>query len=308
MKFSKFLTEAGVAFNNILYPKFNNIVILAGGSASGKGFVLNNVLLISGKVYDIDDLKDLIIKDQDFNDAFFDYLENHYVSKGKKLDSRVSEILEKGLTPDELDLKNPLDTSILHFFTAYKDYDNKLKNNLFLQAAKTDRKPNVIFDVTMKNTDILDMIWKYVVLGGYDPLNVHLVWVINSVKKAIEQNSERSRVVSLGVLKDTHKGVSETMKQILKNFDTKLSSGEKVSDLIQGDVWIVPNLEGVDADIRKSGQGNFEITMLNKFQVKESGKPVIPFADLERKYFTKGSNLLAKINSYVPDDAKWDSE
>lgn len=305
MKFSEFLTEAGVAFNNILYPKFNNIVILAGGSASGKGFVLNNVLLISGKVYDIDDLKDLITKDQDFNDAFFGYLENHYVSKGKKLDSRVSEILEKGLTPDELDLKNPLDTSILHFFTAYKDYDNKLKNNLFLQAAKTDRKPNVIFDVTMKNTDILDMIWKYVVLGGYDPLNVHLVWVLNSVKKAIEQNSERDRVVSLGVLKDTHKGVSETMKQILKNFDTRLSSGEKVSDLIQGDVWIVPNLEGVDADIRKSGQGNFEITSLNKFQVKESGKPVIPFADLERKYFSKGSNVLAKINSYVPDEAKW---
>ena len=40
MRLSEYLTEDGVSFGGIVYPKFNNIVILAGGSGSGKGFVV----------------------------------------------------------------------------------------------------------------------------------------------------------------------------------------------------------------------------------------------------------------------------
>lgn len=305
MRFLEFLTEAGVSLNGVVYPKFNNIVILAGGSASGKGFVLDNVLLIDGKIFDIDNLKDLIIHDEDFNDSFFDFLENVYKPKNDKLDKRSKEILKQHLRPNDLDLKNPLDTSILHFFTAYKDYDNRLKKNFFIQASKTSRKPNVIFDVTMKNLDILGMIYKFMVLGDYNPLNVHLVWVLNSVQKALEQNNQRSRSVTDEIVLETHKGVSETMKTILKDFNTKLDCGVPVSDLIQGDIWIVPNLESLDSEILKSNQGNFVIEELNKFQVKESGNPPLSLSELERKYFSRGSNVLRKINQYVPNDAKW---
>lgn len=305
MRFLEFLTEAGVSLNGVVYPKFNNIVILAGGSASGKGFVLDNVLLIEGKIFDIDNLKDLIIRDEDFNDSFLDFLKNVYKPKNDKLDKRSKEILKQHLRPNELDLKNPLDTSILHFFTAYKDYDNRLKKNFFIQASKTSRKPNVIFDVTMKNTDILNMIYKFMVLGDYNPLNVHLVWVLNSVQKALEQNNQRSRSVTDEIVLETHKGVSETMKTILRDFNTKLDCGISVSDLIQGDIWIVPNLEGIDSDIVKSNQGNFVIEELNKFQVKESGNPPLSLSELEHKYFSRGSNVLGKINQYVPNDSKW---
>lgn len=297
MQFLEYITEAGVALNGVVYPKFNNIVILAGGSASGKGFVLNNSLLIDGKVFDIDNLKDLVINDSTFNDSFLDYLENHYTPKNSELDLRAQEILSKGLRPSELDLKNPLDTSILHFFTSFKDYDNRLKRNFFIQASKTPRKPNVIFDVTMRNLDILDVIYKFMVLGGYEPENVHLVWVLNSVQKALEQNRKRKRSVTDEIVLSTHRGVSETMKNILRDFNTKLKSGVSVSELIDGDVWIVPNLEGVDSSVIKSSQDNSVITSLSKFQVKESKKPLKSLSEMEK--------LLDKINSYVPLDSKW---
>lgn len=302
MRLLEYLTEAEIALGGRTYPKFNNIVILAGGSASGKGFVIDNALSIQGKVFDIDDLKGLVARNSKFDDAFRAYLKNNYTPKNKDLDARVSEILRRNLAPSDLNLKDPVDTSVLHFFTAFKDYDNKLKDNLFLSAAHTLRKPNVIFDVTMRNTDILNIIHKYVTVGGYSPKNVHLVWVLNTVEKALKQNTQRRRSVSDEIVRATHKGVAETMHRILNDFDTVLKSGAKVSDLIQGDVWIVPNLAGVDSEILKSKQGNSVITRLNKFQVKEAGKPLVQFSDLERKYFRNGGNLMQKIDSYTPDE------
>lgn len=305
MRLSEYLTEDGVSFGGIVYPKFNNIVILAGGSGSGKGFVIKNVLLINGKVFDIDDLKTLVIRNPDFDAAFFDYLEHGYKPKNRVLDNRVAEIIQKRLPPGKLDLKDPVNTSILHFFTAFKDYDNKLKHNMFFQAAKTDRKPNVIFDVTMKDTNILDMIHKYVILGGYSPENVHLVWVLNSVQKALDQNASRDRRVTDEIIRETHRGVSETMRRILKDYNTMMPSGMPVSELIQGDIWIVPNLEGVDSDVIKSLHGNSEILSFNRFKVKEQGEPPLPISVLNKKFTSRGSNVLGKINTYAPEEAKW---
>lgn len=305
MRFLEYLTEAGIVLGGKAYPKFNNIVILAGGSASGKGFIVDNALLIDGKVYDVDNLKGLVANASEFNDAFLDFFRYDYVRKGNKLDKRIDEILEFNLTPGDLNLKDSVDTSILHVFVSSKNYDNKLKRNMFMQAAQSDRKPNVVFDVTLRNTDILDVIYEFALLGGYDFRNIHLVWVLNSVEKAYELNRKRSRSVSDDIVLSTHVGVSRTMKTILSDFNTTLQNGTRVSDLIQGDVWIVPNLEGVDSKMNDSDQGNSAFEWLTKLQVKEAGKPIMPWPEIEKKYFRNGVGLLQKINSYVPDGAKW---
>jgi hypothetical protein len=56
------LNEAGLSLNGKAYPKFNNVIIAAGGAGSGKGFVLNNVLLFKGKTFDVDALKTNILR------------------------------------------------------------------------------------------------------------------------------------------------------------------------------------------------------------------------------------------------------
>ncbi len=55
------IDEALITFGGKAYPKFGQVVILAGGAGSGKGFVNSNLLGIDGKVFDVDALNGLAI-------------------------------------------------------------------------------------------------------------------------------------------------------------------------------------------------------------------------------------------------------
>ena len=93
----------------------------------------------------------------------------------------------------------------------------------------------------------------------------------------------------------THKGVSETLKEIFKDLNTRIpKTNAKVLDLIDGDIWIVPN---ADSDFKEieSPQGNTVVLSQVKFKIKESGKPLDGL-----------SKALDKINDYVPSETKWD--
>lgn len=56
------LMEKLITFGGEAYPKFGNIVLMAGGAGSGKGFVLSNLVGLEGKVFDVDELKTLASK------------------------------------------------------------------------------------------------------------------------------------------------------------------------------------------------------------------------------------------------------
>lgn len=55
-EFDTILSAKVVSFNE---PDFANCLILLGGSGSGKGFALNNNILLQGKHFDTDRLKNL---------------------------------------------------------------------------------------------------------------------------------------------------------------------------------------------------------------------------------------------------------
>ena len=56
------LTAALLEVGGVRYPKFGNILILAGGSGSGKGHQLKNLIGMEGKILDIDRLKELALQ------------------------------------------------------------------------------------------------------------------------------------------------------------------------------------------------------------------------------------------------------
>jgi len=56
--FNKYINEKLITLGN--RPKFEQVVILAGGAGSGKGFVTNNILGIEGNVIDVDKIKKLL--------------------------------------------------------------------------------------------------------------------------------------------------------------------------------------------------------------------------------------------------------
>jgi hypothetical protein len=53
---SQELLEKLITFGGQAYPKFGNIIIMAGGAGSGKGFVLGTLVGAEGKVFDVDEL------------------------------------------------------------------------------------------------------------------------------------------------------------------------------------------------------------------------------------------------------------
>lgn len=182
------LQEKLIMYNN--GKRYGQIVFLAGGAGSGKGFAIKNFMEGDKfKIRDVDEWKKAMIK----------------LAK------------EKGKNPElaKLNLRKPKDVFKLH--SVVKNLGIKDKTlDLLLTDLKQDRLPNIIFDITLKEiSDITDVLPRLIEVG-YDAKNVHLTWVLTNYRVAVKNNAERSRVVPEDILLQTHEGASNTMAQIIK--------------------------------------------------------------------------------------------
>lgn len=267
------LTEKLIIFGGKAYPNFGQVVILAGGAGSGKGFVLEKLLGIEGNVMDVDALKKLAIGSEKF---------------AKRVKDETGQDIKK------FDLKQPENVSKIHEILA--DVYGITKANerrIFAAALAADpeRKPNLIFDVTMRDIAKLESITRNVGDLGYDKSNIHLVWVINDINIALEQNKTRSRVVPEEILITTHEGASLTMRKIV-------DSDMKVSKYMDGDIWFSFNKADVDTKLSKSELGGEWVSEANYIQIKKKGQKPMKLEDI-------GERLLLKIKYYTPDIKTW---
>lgn len=264
MIFEKLITLGGKA-----YPKFGNVVIMAGGAGSGKGFISSNLLGIEGKVFDVDALKSLSLR-------------------AKKIGELAKE--KFGVDLGAMDLRNPDNVGTLHDIIGNElNLPKKQQSAMFasILTAPSDRKPNLIFDVTMKDIKKLQDISRNIRRLGYECENIHIVWVINDIDVAIAQNQSRSRVVAQDILMQTHRGVALTMSDIVKG-------AVEVKQHMDGDIWFVFNKKGVDSTLQmsKTTKGAFAIKDAEMIKIKQKGKP------LDKKKLS--NEVIDKIISYVP--------
>ena len=277
------LEERLLAVGGKLYPRQNNVLILAGGAGSGKGFILKNVIGFEGKVFDVDALKTKVIDR----------------AKRGFLGAMAKEFWDKyGLDLGEIDTKDAPSTTIVHEFLKEKGLNDKQIEYFFKSRGFNEyRKDNVIFDVTLKNLDKLNEILNYCDLGGYQVKNRHIVWVLSSIENALKQNSERDRKVNPDILLKTHKGVSLTLKELIKN-------SEKYRDRIDGDIFIVFNVRDIDTFStvnRDEDTNKIKSTIIDKYTAIQIKK-----AELSAKSFDEiGHEIIDKINAYVPQEAQW---
>ena len=279
--YGSMLNEVAILFGGKKETQFNQVVILAGGAGSGKGFIKDNLVGIQGKTFDVDALKKAAM---DSNLLF----------------------REKKIKDMNLDLGNAADVKLLHAMVVELGLERKLKSTVFKSILATDprRKPNMIFDVTLKNVSKLKTITDAVKELGYDKENIHVVWVLTEIDVAIRQNMERERKVPVDILMDTHRGVATVMKGIFSGII-------QARNYMDGKFVIVPNVKNVDNDVKFSGNaGNFFNRKKEQsgyffgkkkdtyFVVKERGKAFIPFKDLSEK-------LRVKIKQYVPKGTVW---
>ena len=131
--YKELINEKLITLGKSPYPKFNTVVIMAGGAGSGKGFIKNKLLGVEGLTFDVDALKQLSMRTPVI------------IQKAKD---------KTGVDIDKLDLKNPENTSLIHgIISDVLGLDKSKLNSMYLSilTAPNDRKPNLIFDVTLKD-------------------------------------------------------------------------------------------------------------------------------------------------------------
>lgn len=192
MRFIKFLNEKLIVLKGTKSKSYGNVIILAGGAASGKGFATSNFLENNlYKIRDIDEIKRMFLK----------------IDKLKK---KYPEI--RGL-----DLKNPNHVAKLHLFVANKKIKDKTFD-LMMKGAQEGRLPNIIFDITFKDIKAANFRWIRMMIDelGYNPKDINLIWVLTDYTVAMKANKERKRIVPADMLLQTHVGAALNMVDVVK--------------------------------------------------------------------------------------------
>jgi hypothetical protein len=286
MKSFKEITESIQCLDEVLiilgkkaYPKFGNVVIMAGGAGSGKGFVKDNLLGVQGWDFDVDAIKSLAIASDMIAKKIKD-----------ELGFDMKTLRKKGALAD------PENVSKVHDIVGtHLKLDKKKIQAVYssIMTADPERKPNLIFDVTLKDMQKLANISREVQKLGYEKDKIHIVWVINDVEvaKAQNLNPKRGRVVPAEILMNTHRGVQQTMGDIV-------NLGKDLKKYMDGAIVFAFNKIGVDSEYKTSKKGGAYIKKSNYFFIKKPGQQVMPLKSIDK-------DIKLKIKQYVPKGITW---
>ena len=229
---SEQLDEKLITFSN--RKPYGQIVFMAGGAGSGKGFAINNFIDAAGfKVRDVDEMKTAVAKLDKLGkfsiDAWYKKYGNKLSDKpgkdgGLSPKAHIEEfVLGKGMTIADIadvnhkdkGLKNPNNVASLHYIVDAMGLKDKWVINMLSGKTNKETLPNLLFDITAKKVNSITEVVKPLIDAGYDSNNIHLIWVLTKYSIAVEQNKERDRVVPADIQLDTHEGASTTIWSVL---------------------------------------------------------------------------------------------
>jgi hypothetical protein len=128
---------------------------------------------------------------------------------------KVPSLLRKYPELSDLKLSNPQDVSRLHAICSAEKIPEKELELWIGNFHQPETLPNLLFDMTFKNTTNIDWVMPMLIKAGYKPHNIHVTWVLTNFKIAIQNNRKRARRVSDLIMLQTHTGAALTMKAIL---------------------------------------------------------------------------------------------
>ena len=195
LEFQEYLTEKPILFTQ--GRNYGQVVFLAGGAGSGKGFATKNFLEAKKfKIRDVDEWKKA-------------FMELDRLSTNKKYTDK------KGRRLGDLDLRNPDHVGALHM--AVKKLGIKSKTlDLLLKDLDARHLPNILFDITLKEMEDISEVLPQLRSVGYGSRDVHIVWVLANYHVAVQANKDRERVVPDDILLQTHEGAVNTMYDIIR--------------------------------------------------------------------------------------------
>ena len=265
ISFRQYLEEKLIMYNQ--GKRYGQIVFLAGGAGSGKGFAIANFMEKEKfKVRDVDEWKKALQKLADTRNMYPEI-------KGLKL-------------------KNPKDVYKLHMFVKKAGIKEK-SLDLLLKDVNSDHLPNIMFDITMKDANDIGDVLPKLLEAGYDSKNIHLTWVLTNYAVSIVNNRNRERVVPEDIMLLSHEGAARGMYDVIKG---KLPRG------LNGGVRVVLNnrentIPWIDPDTKKPMKdhksGSVIVKDFTYLTFKKEGKSIGPESDVKKQ-------LLGWIASNVP--------
>lgn len=231
---SEQIDEKLITFSN--RAPYGQIVFMAGGAGSGKGFAIDNFIDAAGfKVRDVDEMKKALGKLDQLGKVSVDKWFKKY---GNKLSTKPPKNNPKGMTEREhieefvlgknlsisdiaSDLKNPNNVASLHYIVDTMGLKDKWLINMLKGKSNKETLPNLLFDITAKKVTSITEVIEPLLSAGYNPKNIHLIWVLTNYYTAVEANKDRDRVVPDDILLQTHEGAAKTMWEVLTQIKPK---------------------------------------------------------------------------------------
>jgi dephospho-CoA kinase len=241
--------------------KYGQVVFMAGGSGSGKGFAITNFMEGEKfKVRDVDSWKSTFVK--------------------------IAELQKKHKEIQGLDFNNSEDARKMHEWIKEKGIKEKTLD-LLLSDAKRGILPNILFDITMKDKDSIWETMPSLEKAGYDTKNINIIWVLTNYSVAIKQNRdpERGRIVPDDIMLMTHEGAASTMIDFIKKGTPRavdggvyIILGGKKNTILYTDKNGKPLKTGKNKD-------TFVVKDFNYLTMKEPGKKMTDDAGLKMKAY-----------------------
>ena len=179
--------------------RYGQVVFMAGGAGSGKGFAIKNFM--EGEKFKVRD-------PDEYKKAFL----------------RLAQLKKKYKEIRGLDLRNPKDAFKLHKWIENKRIKQRTLT-LLLQDAKRGILPNILIDTTMQSKSKIKEALPALLEAGYDPKNIHIIWVLTDYAIAIKQNRERERIVPDDIMLKTHEVAATTMYNFIKHGTPRTING-----------------------------------------------------------------------------------
>jgi len=212
------LEEKLITFSN--RAAYGQVVFMAGGAGSGKGFAVDSFIDAAGfKVRDVDEMKTAVGNLDKLGKLSIEKWYKKYSKnlKEKELAHVDTYVKDRKLTLAQLasNLKNPNNVSALHFIVDAMGLKDKWVTNMLMGKTNKEVLPNLLFDITAKKVASITDVLKPLLKAGYDSKNIHLIWVLTNYSIAVNNNATRDRMVPDDTMLSTHEGASQTLWQML---------------------------------------------------------------------------------------------
>lgn len=276
---------------------YGQIVFLAGGAGSGKGFAIDNFMHGEKfKVRDVDELKLAFQKMDDLGKFTMEDLMKKYGSNISPSDMQIIQdtVISKGLSLKNLNLKTPEHVYALHVLVRATGAKDKTLD-LILDGAKKHILPNIIFDTTFADMSDINKYVPRLMDIGYDPQNIHITWILTNYEIAIKNNAKRARVVPNDILLKTHVGAARTVFSLVTGV---------LPENVDGGFYVVLNnpentmflVDPKTGEHYKNIHGKKVVSNFTYLTLKKPGRPMTSEADVKKQLFDW-------IRANVPADA-----